>query len=69
MRTWMKDKRQEAGLTMDEMAAKLNISTPYYSLIEAGKRQQRMDITLVTKLAEIFSLTLEDVVELEEARA
>ena len=69
MRAWMKDKRQAAGFTMDDMARKLNISTPYYSMIESGERQKKMDITLVTKLSEIFGLSMEEVVKLEEAKA
>lgn len=67
MREWLKEKRIEAGATMDEMASGLNISTAYYSMIESGERQKKMDITLASKLATIFGMTLSEVVKLEEA--
>ena len=67
MRSWLKEKRIEAGATMDEMASGLNISTAYYSMIESGERQKKMDITLASKLATIFGMTLSEVVKLEEA--
>lgn len=67
MRAWLKEKRIEAGATMDEMASGLNISTAYYSMIESGERQKKMDITLASKLATIFGMTLSEVVKLEEA--
>ena len=67
MRAWLKEKRKEAGATMDEMACALNISTAYYSMIESGERQKKMDITLAQKLATVFGMTLSDVVKLEEA--
>lgn len=67
MRAWLKEKRKEAGATMDEMANALNISTAYYSMIESGERQKKMDITLAQKLAVVFGMTLSEVVKLEEA--
>jgi len=67
LRAWLKEKRIEAGATMDEMASGLNISTAYYSMIESGERQKKMDITLASKLATIFGMTLSEVVKLEEA--
>ena len=66
MREWLKEKRKETGTTMDEIASALNISTAYYSLIESGQRQKKMDITLAQKLAAFFGMTLSAVVKLEE---
>lgn len=65
MREWMKEKRTEKGLTMRETAEKLDISEAYYSYIESGERQKNMDITLVAKLSVIFSLPIQQIVELE----
>lgn len=67
MRDWLKEKRKESGATMDEMANALNISTAYYSMIESGERQKKMDITLAQKLAVIFGMTLSEVVKREES--
>lgn len=65
MRDWLKEQREKKGLTMKEMAEKLGISEGYYSYIEAGERQKKMDITLVTKLADIFRLKIQQIVEYE----
>lgn len=65
MRDWLKEQREKKGLTMKEMAEKLGISEGYYSYIEAGERQKKMDITLVTKLADIFHLKIQQIVEYE----
>lgn len=52
MREWLKTLRKDNNLTAAEMADKLGISESYYSLIENGERQKKMDIVLVTRIAE-----------------
>ena len=54
-------------MTMKELSEKLGISEGYYCYIEQGVRQKKMDITLASKLATIFGMTLSEVVKLEEA--
>lgn len=66
MRDWLKKCREENGITQAQMAKKLDISEGYYSYIESGDRQKRMDITLVSKLSSIFDLPIQRIVELEE---
>ena len=65
MREWLKTKRQEAGLTMAELAEKLDLTESYYSRIESGDRQRNMSILLVDKLAEVLGMTVDQIVELE----
>ncbi|MBQ1314484.1 MAG: helix-turn-helix transcriptional regulator [Clostridia bacterium] len=65
MREWLGPARMAKGLSQAEMAEKLGISESYYSCIEAGKRQKKMDITLVTKLAVVLELPLGRVIDLE----
>lgn len=65
-REWLKEARTKAGKTMDEMSKELDISLAYYSLIEAGKRQKPMDITLCAKLSNFFCMPIQQIVELEE---
>lgn len=67
MREWLKNARESKGMTMREAAEALDISEAYYSYIEAGERQKKMDITLVAKLAKIFSLSIQQIVEFESA--
>ena len=66
MRDWLREARQKSGKTMAEVAEELGISESYYSYIEAGDRQKKMDITLVAKLSKIFSMGIQQIVELEE---
>lgn len=52
---------------MSEMSKKLGISESYYCLIENGERQKRMDISLLTKLSDILSIPISEIVKLEES--
>ena len=64
-RAWMKEARLKSGKTMAEVAEELGISESYYSYIEAGDRQKKLDITLAAKLAKIFSMKIQHIVEFE----
>lgn len=67
MREWLKNLRQERGMTQQQVAEKMDVSTSYYSFIESGERQKKMDIVVVAKLAQIFQLSLQDIADLESA--
>lgn len=64
MRDWLKKSREEKGVTMSEMAQKLDFSEGYYCLIENGKRQKKMDITLLTRISSVLDLPLVDAVSI-----
>ena len=59
MRTYLKQLREQKRLTHRQAADRLDISEPYYQMIEAGKRQKKMDISLAAKLAAIFGVSLD----------
>lgn len=65
MRDWLRDARTEKGMTQLDVAKKLNISEAYYSYIESGERQKKMEITLATKLSGILGIPVQRIVELE----
>ena len=65
MRDWLKDKRRERGYTMAQMAEKLDITESYYSMIEAGDRQKKMDVILAGKISSILAIPVEKIAELE----
>lgn len=65
MRDWLKEKRTEKGLTMKQMAERLDITESYYSLIESGERQKKMDVQLLAKLSAILAMPTDKIVELE----
>ena len=65
MRDWLIKARTEKGLTMKQMGEKLDISESYYSMIEAGDRQKRMDLTLVSKLSTVLGIPIAEIASLE----
>lgn len=67
MREYLKKLRKEKGYTMQVTADKLGISKQYYQSIEVGKRQQNMDITLAVKLSDIFGISIQTLIEEEQA--
>jgi transcriptional regulator with XRE-family HTH domain len=69
MRNWLRTARIEKGYTNRELAKKLGISESYYSLIEAGTRQKRMDITLVTRLSAALGMELPRIIREEEVNS
>ena len=66
MREWLKKLRENSGLSQQEVAEKLNISRQYYQQIEAGDRHQKMDITLVSKISDLFDVTISTIVKNEQ---
>lgn len=68
MRGYLKALRDERGMSQQDIANKVNITRQYYSLIEGGERQQRMDVTLATKLADAFNISPQRIYD-EEAKA
>lgn len=65
MREWLSKERKGQGLSSAEMADKIGISENYYLQIESGRRQKKMDITLVSKLSTILGLPLGRIIDLE----
>ena len=66
-REYLKKLRTEKGLTMQDMADAFGITRQYYNLIEAGESQKRMDITLCTKIGDLFGIPLTEVAAHEQA--
>ena len=65
MREWLKNLRLERNMTQQQVAAKMGVSDSYYSFIESGERQKKMDIVVIAKLAEIFGLSIQEIADLE----
>lgn len=61
MRTWLNKLRTANKLTMADMANRLGISLPYYSLIESGQRQKDMNLALAAKIAKVGGVTLDEI--------
>lgn len=43
--------RQQAGLSQDELADRMNVSTPYISMLESGKRYPSIEMLIRIALA------------------
>lgn len=65
MREYLKKLREEKGYNQQEMAERIGISKQYYSLIENGDRQKKMDVTLISAIATILSVPIEQIIENE----
>lgn len=65
MRHWLKEARLSKGLKMKEIAKELDVSESYYSSIEAGKRQVKMDMAIASRLSRVLDIPL-DVIAVEE---
>lgn len=66
LKKWLKKLRTKNKLSQLDMAKKLDISESYYCLIENGERQKKLDLSMVTKLSEIFGVSIEWIAEQEK---
>lgn len=66
MREWLINLRGE--ISQSEIAEKLGITQQYYSYIENGERQKKMDIQLCEKIADIFGISVSDIIKFEADR-
>lgn len=67
MRGWLIALRNEQKCTAQDVAEQLGISPAYYSMIESGKRQKKMDITLMYGISKVFNIPIEKIVEHENS--
>ena len=66
MRDWLLEMRKKKGMTQLELAKKLDISEAYYSYIESGDRQKKMDLALAAKLSVVFDMPVDMIIALEQ---
>jgi transcriptional regulator with XRE-family HTH domain len=65
VREYLISLRKEKRLTQKKIADKLDISESYYSQIENGERQKRMDITFIDRLSKILDIPVQEIIRLE----
>lgn len=65
MRKYLADMRAKRNESQQDVAQALGISRQYYAMIEAGERQKKMDVTLVSAIASHFGVSAADVCEWE----
>ena len=52
MRQWLKELREQSGLSQCSVAEKSGISQNYYSAIETGERGKPLNVDVAKKIAE-----------------
>lgn len=65
LRKYLVDLREKHGMTQQDVANQIGISRQYYQMIENGDRQKKPDVSLLSRLAEVFGLTIGDIAEME----
>lgn len=66
MREWLKQAREDKGLTMKQISNQLGITESYYCCIENGTRQKNMDLTLVSALSVALKMPIAKIAKLEQ---
>lgn len=64
MREWLKTLRGDRSTA--DIAKLLGISQQYYSYIENGERQKRMNIQLCERISEVFGVSVMQIIEYEK---
>lgn len=65
MREYLVKLRKQYDLSQQDVADYVGISRQYYNAIENGVRQKKMDITLITKFADLFKTSLQRICDAE----
>ena len=65
MRKYLVERRNQLELSQQDVADLIGVSRQYYSFIENGSRQKKMDIDLLSKLADALSIPIADLIEME----
>ncbi len=66
MRSYLRELRKNAKMTQDDVAKKLGMVESAYSMIETGKRQKDLNISLVQSFSEIFDVPESLIIEEEK---
>ena len=64
-RDYLIDYRARNGIKAVDMAERLGLSESYYSQIENGNRQKKMDIALVVLISNVTGIPMQEIIERE----
>lgn len=67
MREYLIEAREKAGITQQDVANRIGISRQYYQMVETGKRQKRMDLSLAGVLSVVLNIPIAEIVQRESA--
>lgn len=66
MREYLRNLRAEKNLTQAQVAKGMGVSTNAYGMIESGKRQTDMNFSTAIKLAKVFRVSVNKILEEEK---
>lgn len=65
MREYLKKLRSEKNLSQTDVANTLGCAKSTYCLVEAGKRQEKMTVEFLGRLAKVLNVPAEELLKLE----
>lgn len=65
LRDYLKELRKTNNMTQADVATAIGIGSSTYTMIESGERQKDMNISLAQKLADVFEVPIEFILENE----
>lgn len=65
MREYLKQMREEKGMTQEEMAKKIGVTRSYYARIENGTRKRTLDLKTITLISYALEVPMRNLVEKE----
>jgi len=65
VREYLKKMRSQSGKSQQNVADETGLSQQYYAFIENGERQKDMSLSVLKKLAAVFEVPVEQIMELE----
>ena len=65
IRRYLMKHRKQNKKSLNAMAEELCVSRNYYNLLEKGKKGDKMTLATAYKIATLFKISLEDVLDLE----
>ena len=65
LREYLKKLRQDMRMSQQAVADKMGVYQSYYNMIETGERQADMNLSIMRKLAAVFGVSMEYILEEE----
>ena len=65
IRTYLMKYRKQNKKSLHTISEELGVSRNYYNLLEKGKKGDKMTLATAYKIATLFKISLEDVLDLE----
>ncbi len=65
LREYLKNARLSLGMTQEDVAKRIGISTNYYCSIEKGERQQDMKASILIALSEVLRIPVSEMLSFE----